>query len=317
MGDFDARVLRETGDVLRCVRIETVQVNVGLKCNQQCVHCHLGCSPDRAEMMDWATMKRIVRVAADLRCSLVDVTGGAPELNPHLREFIPALRDGGHPVQVRTNLTVLLEPELNGMPAFYCDYGVRLVASLPCYQEQNVRAQRGPGVYERSVEALRRLNGLGYGSDPSLPLDLVYNPVGPFLPPEQTALETDYRRELNSRFGIAFRKLLTITNMPIGRYAAVLRRQEEERDYCRLLEASFNPRTVEHLMCRHQISIGWDGRLYDCDFNLALGLPVDHGAPSHINDFAGEALATRRIVTGGHCFGCTAGSGSSCKGALA
>jgi radical SAM/Cys-rich protein len=268
-------------------------------------------------MMDWPTMERIVRIAGGLRCSLVDVTGGAPELNRHLREFVAALREGGRPVQVRTNLTVLAEPRTRGMPEFYRDHGVRLVASLPCYLEENVRAQRGPGVYQESVEAIRRLNLLGYGTDPSLPLDLVYNPGGPFLPPDQTSLETDYRRELNARFGIAFRKLLTITNMPIGRYAAVLRREKEERDYCGLLEASFNPRTVEHLMCRHQISIGWDGRLYDCDFNLALGLPVNHGAPSHVNDFAAEALATRRIVTGGHCFGCTAGSGSSCKGALA
>jgi radical SAM/Cys-rich protein len=317
MDEFGARVRSEAGDVLRCAGIETLQVNVGLRCNQRCAHCHLNCSSERTEAMDWPTMEAVVRAAADFGCPLVDITGGAPELNPRLLRFIAALREGGRPVQVRTNLTVLLEPGMEGVPAFYRAHSVRLVGSLPCYLEQNVRAQRGPGVYERSVDAIRRLNALGYGSDPDLPLDLVHNPGGPFLPPDQPALEKDYRRELGARFGITFRKLLTIANMPIGRFGAALQCDGAEEEYGRLLKDAFNPRTIGGLMCRHQVSIGWDGTLYDCDFNLALGLPVDHGAPSHIRDFEAEALATRRIVTGAHCFGCTAGAGSSCRGALA
>ncbi len=188
---------------------------------------------------------------------------------------------------------------------------------MPCYLEETVRAQRGPGIYEKSVEAIRRLNSLGYGIDPGLALDLVYNPGGPFLPAAQGELEQAYRRELGERFGIRFTRLLTITNMPIGRFGAELRRQQKAGEYMRLLQDSFNPRTVDGVMCRRQISVGWDGTLYDCDFNLAIGLAVDHGAPDRISDFDPSVLSKRRIVTGDHCFGCTAGSGSSCAGALA
>jgi len=220
-------------------------------------------------------------------------------------------------VQVRTNLTVLLEPGMETLPEWLREHQVQLVASLPCYLEQNVRAQRGERTYEKSIEAIKRLNALGYGSDPRLPLNLVYNPGGPFLPPEQSTLEADYRRELGSRFDITFSHLLTITNVPIGRFRAELRRQNQEQEYLQLLRAAFNPLTVEGLMCRHQISVGWDGTLFDCDFNLALGYAVDHGAPDHIRSFDPDALKTRRIVTGEHCFSCTAGHGSSCGGALA
>jgi radical SAM/Cys-rich protein len=187
---------------------------------------------------------------------------------------------------------------------------------MPCYLEENVCAQRGKGVYEKSIEAIKRLNALGYGPNPDLPLSLVYNPGGPFLPPLQSALEGDYRRELGSCFGITFTRLLTITNMPLGRFRMQLHRQNQERNYIDLLRKSFNPKTVEGLMCRHQLSVGWEGTLYDCDFNLALRLPVDHGAPDHITSFDLIDLRKRRIVTGDHCFGCTAGSGSSCGGAL-
>jgi radical SAM/Cys-rich protein len=209
-----------------------------------------------------------------------------------------------------------LEPGLGEIPKFFRDHQVQLVASLPCYLEENVRAQRGKGVYEKSMEAIRRLNALGYGSEPNLPLNLVYNPGGPSLPPPQSALEEDYRRELRSRFGIIFSRLFTITNVPLGRFRVELSRQNQERDYLHLLRESFNRKTVAGLMCRHQISVGWDGTLYDCDFNLALGLPVNHGAPDHIQSFKPSALMKRRIVTGEHCFACTAGSGSSCGGAL-
>ena len=203
------------------------------------------------------------------------------------------------------------------IPALLRDNEIQLVASLPCYLKENVRAQRGSGVYERSIEAIRRLNGLGYGSDPNLALNLVYNPGGPFLPPEQGELEADYRRELGNGFGITFSRLLTISNMPIGRFRAALRRQGQEQQYMQLLKDAFNPHTLDGLMCRHQISVGWDGALYDCDFNLALHMPVNHGCPDHISRFDPCCLQTRTIVTGEHCFGCTAGHGSSCAGALA
>jgi radical SAM/Cys-rich protein len=202
------------------------------------------------------------------------------------------------------------------LPEFLRNHQVQLVASLPCYLEENVRAQRGEGVYAKSIEAIKRLNALGYGTGSGLPLNLVYNPGGPFLPSSQSALEEDYRRELHQRFGITFTHLLTITNMPLGRFRLELIQQNQERNYLDLLRKSFNPQTVNGLMCRHQISVGWDGTLYDCDFNLALGLPVNHGAPDHIRSFKPEDLKMRRVVTGEHCFTCTAGSGSSCGGAL-
>ena len=266
--------------------------------------------------MEWPVMEIVLEAAKHSHCGLVDLTGGAPELNPHFKPFIKALRKAGHRVQVRTNLTVLQEPEMKDLPEFLKEHQVQLVASLPCYLEENVCAQRGKGVYEKSIAAIKRLNTLGYGSEDGLSLNLVYNPGGTFLSPPQSVLEEDYRRELGHRFGIAFTHLLTITNMPLGRFRTDLFQKGEETNYLNLLRKSFNPHTVAGLMCRHQISIGWDGRLYDCDFNLALGLPVDHGAPDHIKFFRPADLRGRRIVTGEHCFGCTAGAGSSCQGAL-
>jgi len=268
-------------------------------------------------MMAWPTMEAVLQVCRLARCRNVDVTGGAPELNPDFRRFLLALRAERFRVQVRTNITVLLEPGMEDLPEFYRGLRVQLVASMPCYLEENVRAQRGAGVYEKSVAVLRRLNSIGYGADPELSLALVCNPAGPFLPPEQGALEADYRRELQARHGVVFTKLLTITNMPIGRFAAVLRRRGEAGEYLRMLRKAFNPATVKGLMCRRQISIGWDGALYDCDFNLATRTTMDHGAPDHIRDFDAAKVAGRRIVTREYCFGCTAGFGSSCSGALA
>jgi len=304
------------GEGLHSVRIETLQVNLGLLCNQRCVHCHLEASPQRGEIMGWPVMELVLKAAKSARCQMVDLTGGAPELNPNFRRFVATLRQERLPVQVRTNLTVLLEPGMEEMPDFFRDHEVQLVASLPCYLEENVCAQRGKGVYEKSIAAIKRLNGVGYGFDPELPLNLVYNPGGPFLPPPQSALEQDYRRELGQRFNITFTRLLTITNMPLGRFRTELIREKGEEDYMHLLQESFNPKTVKGLMCCHQLSVGWDGTLYDCDFNLALGLPVNHGAPDHIRSFKPKELRTRRVVTGEHCFACTAGAGSSCGGAL-
>jgi radical SAM/Cys-rich protein len=316
MNNFEKQIAEVGSEGLHSLKVKTLQVNLGLRCNQQCNHCHLEASPQRKEMMEWPTMRLVLEAARSVRCELVDLTGGAPELNPFFRRFILALRQGGLSVQVRTNLTVLLEPGMDTMPGFLRDHQVQLVASMPCYLEENVCAQRGAGVYGKSVEAIRRLNKLGYGYESSLCLNLVYNPGGPFLPPPQLALEEDYRRELHKRFGIRFTRLLTITNMPMGRFRKELNRQNQEESYLELLRKSFNPLTLQGLMCRHQITIGWDGTLYDCDFNAALGLAVNHGAPDHIRFFNAEDLWTRRIVTGEHCFGCTAGSGSSCGGAL-
>jgi radical SAM/Cys-rich protein len=312
MNDFEKQI----AGGLYSLQMNTLQVNLGLRCNQQCKHCHLEASPQRTEMMNWPVMELILEAAQDMNFQLVDLTGGAPELNPHFRRFVGALCREGHTVQVRTNLTVLQEPGMEEMPEFFRENWVHLVASLPCYLKENVCAQRGEEAYEKSISAVRRLNALGYGFHPDLPLNLVYNPGGPFLPPPQSALEEDYRRELGNRFGITFTRLLTITNMPLGRFQIELDRKNQKEYYLQLLRGSFNPKTMDGLMCRYQISIGWDGTLYDCDFNLALGLPVDHGAPDHIRSFRKEDLVKRRIVTGEHCFGCTAGAGSSCGGAL-
>ena len=316
MNDFEKQIAEIDGEGLHSVKIEIIQVNLGLLCNQRCAHCHLEASPQRDEIMEWDVMELVLEAAKSARCQLVDLTGGAPELNPHFGRFVSALRREGHQVKVRTNLTVLLEPGMEELPEFFQHHQVQLVASLPCYLEENVCAQRGKGVYEKSIAAIKRLNALGYGSHPELPLSLVYNPGGPFLPPPQSALEEDYRRELGQRFNIMFTHLLTIANMPLGRFGTELIRKKEQEDYMRLLRKSFNPQTVKGLMCCRQLSVGWDGTLYDCDFNLALGLPVNHGAPDHIRSFRSKELRTRRIVTGEHCFGCTAGAGSSCGGAL-
>lgn len=317
MNRFERAVGPSAAEGLSGLGIGTVQVNVGLRCNQCCAHCHVGASPQRKEVMTWATMEAVLKVVRAARPRLVDITGGAPEMNPNLRRFITALGPEVPAVRMRTNFTALLEPGNEKLPEFLRERRVELVGSMPCYLEENVAAQRGAGVYEKSVAAIRHLNSLGYGRDPELLLDLVYNPGGPFLPPAQEELEADYRRELGERFGIVFTRLLTIANMPIGRFLAKLRGENGEAGYRRLLEGAFNPQTVAGLMCRHQISVGWEGTLYDCDFNLALGLPVDHGAPSRLKEFDAEALSRRRIVTGEHCFGCTAGQGSSCGGALA
>ncbi len=315
MNEFEKQIAGFTGSGLHSFGIESLQVNIGLLCNQQCRHCHLEASPRRREMMEWPTMQMVLEAAGAVGCKLVDITGGAPELNPNFCRFVKALRDVGQWVQVRTNLTVLLEPGMEDMPEFFKGHNVQIVASLPCYLEENVRTQRGAGVYEKSIEALKRLNALGYGLDPGLALDLIYNPGGPFLPPDQAALEADYRRELGKRFGIVFSRLLTITNMPLGNFWKGLPGRKAQQ-YLQLLREAFNPQTLESLMCRRQLSVGWNGKLYDCDFNLALGYPVNHGASEYLERLEPSAHARRQIVTGNHCFGCTAGSGSSCGGAL-
>ena len=316
MNRFSLAVRRSLGRDLAAAAVAVIQVNLGLRCNLQCRHCHVEGSPQRPEVMAWGTMEKVLGLANALPGCRVDLTGGAPELNPDFRRFVSALCSAGHPVQVRTNLTVMLEPGQDDLPEFCRRHKLQLVASLPCYLEGNVAAQRGAQTYEKSVSALQRLNRLGYGQTPELTLGLVYNPGGPFLPPGQARLEEDYRRELADRFGIVFTRLLTITNMPIGRFMEELDGQSRGAQYQTLLEDSFNGQTLAGLMCRHQVCVGWDGALGDCDFNLALGLGLAAGLPRHIDDLDPALLAGRPIVTGEHCFGCTAGCGSSCGGAL-
>ncbi len=313
---FHQRVLESEGQPLCSTAIEIIQVNIGLRCNLKCVHCHVAAGPKRREQMEWDTMEAVLRAADRAGCRLIDITGGAPEMNPHFAPFVCAITRLGIEVQVRTNLTILLEQGYEDTAAFMKDHGVSLVASLPCYLEGNVDRQRGDGVFEQSIQSLRKLNRLGYGIRPELPLVLVYNPQGPTLPPPQKDLEEEYRRELLGQYGIQFTRLVTIANMPIGRFWVKLRTRGQERAYMELLEDSFNPETISDLMCRRQISVDWNGDLYDCDFNLALGIPVDREAPRNIRDFDPGALKQRRIVIGEHCFGCTAGRGSSCGGEL-
>jgi radical SAM/Cys-rich protein len=312
---FDERVCEAEGGSLGGLSIGTVQVNIGLRCNLACHHCHVESSPARKEEMSWETMQMVLDAAKTCGAGTIDITGGAPEMHPHFRRFVAAARALGKRVMVRTNLTILLERGFEDLPRFFKDHQVHLIASLPCYLENNVDKQRGRGVYKESMDVIQRLNEIGYGIEADLPLDLVFNPGGPSLPPEQHTLEEAYRRELNQRFGIRFTRLITITNMAIGRFLHDLHRQGKAERYLQLLRDSFNPATLAGLMCRHQLHVGWDGTMYDCDFNFALALPVQ-GPRIHVRDFNAEEFLGRRIATGEHCFACTAGRGSSCGGAL-
>ena len=305
---------------LRRAAPTTLQVNVGKRCNQACHHCHVDAGPKRTEVMTDTVAERIVTLLeGHTSIELLDVTGGAPELAPCFRMLVSHARRLGRRVIDRCNLTVLLEPGHEDLASFLAAHGVEIVASLPCYGPENVDAQRGPGVFERSIRVLRVLNGLGYGTPGSpLRLDLVYNPVGAHLPPPQEQLEADYRSQLSHRFGITFHRLLTITNMPINRFADQLARWGAAERYMALLVNHFNPATVDGLMCRTLVSVGYDGRLYDCDFNQMLELPLGwHGARTVWDLDDVTALDGATVATGSHCFGCTAGAGSSCGGALA
>ncbi len=316
--DFDG-TLSLHGLRLRRSKLATLQVNVGKVCNQACHHCHVDAGPRRTESMTRDTAERVLALlAANETLETLDITGGAPELNASFRLLVSGARALGRRVLDRCNLTVLFRPGQEDTPEFLAGNQVGIVASLPCYSRENVEKQRGGGVFEASIEALRVLNRLGYGRpDSPLTLDLVYNPVGAYLPPPQAGLERDYRRELFSRFGIEFNRLFTITNMPIKRFADDLARQGKHEEYIGLLVAHFNPATVEGLMCRTLISVGHDGALYDCDFNQMLEIPLG-GRRATVWDLEDlSRLADARIATATHCFGCTAGAGSSCGGAVA
>lgn len=303
---------------LRRGRVTTLQLNVGARCDLACHHCHVEAGPKRTEAMSRRTAERVLALlAASPGVTLLDLTGGAPELNDCFRLLVEGARGLGRRVIDRCNLTVLFEPGQEDTPEFLAAHEVEVVASLPCYGAENVDAQRGRRVFERSIEALRRLNALGYGAEGSpLVLDLVYNPLGPTLPPPQKELEARYREELLARFGIRFRRLLTLTNMPIRRFAHALEREGRLEAYQALLVAHFNADTLPAVMCRSLVSVDWQGRLFDCDFNQMLELPLGGGVSTiwgldHLGALDGTPIATAR-----HCFGCTAGAGSSCGGAL-
>ena len=302
---------------LRSGRLRTLQVNVGKLCNQTCRHCHVDAGPDRRELMLKDNFQHCLRLLSESTIETVDITGGAPEMNPLFEWFVREVRQLGRHVIDRCNLTILAAPGFTHLPQFLADHQVEVIASLPCYLEENCDAQRGDGVFQKSIEALKLLNSLGYGQiDSDRKLSLVYNPVGPSLPPNQQKLEDNYRDQLRRRFGIEFNHLFTITNMPISRFLDDLLQTGRYEQYMALLVNSFNPDAVDGLMCRSMISIDWQGNLFDCDFNQMLEMPLEKSLPHHISSVRVADLESRPIVIGRHCYGCTAGAGSSCSGSL-
>ena len=299
---------------LRRARLHTLQINVGRQCNQTCRHCHVDAAPWRTEMMAADTAGRVGEWIRIHRPLVVDITGGAPELSAHFRYLVELARDCGCQVIDRNNLTIIETEAFGWLPEYLAQHEVEVIASLPCYLGENVDAQRGEGVFAKSIRALRKLNAVGYGT--RLPLSLVFNPQGPRLPPPQAELEADYKQELRQSHGIEFTRLFTITNQPIARFAADLRQQGQWDAYLELLANSFNPATVAGLMCRTTLSVGWRGELYDCDFNQMLGLQMQNHRPLFLWDVTPGRLESNAIQTGVHCLACTAGGGSSCTGAL-
>jgi radical SAM/Cys-rich protein len=328
--DFQVKTLEDTAEIkfseqlknielfpLRPTEIEILQINLGKLCNQVCEHCHVDAGPDRTEIMTKEVLQQCLDAANNDTIHAVDLTGGAPEMNPHFRWFVAELSQLGKKIIVRSNLTILTYKNYLDIPQFYKENKVTVVSSMPCYTKDNVDKQRGDGVFERSIQALQRLNELGYGKEGSgLELNLVYNPVGASLPPEQAALELDYKRELKELFDIDFNQLFTITNLPISRFLDFLLKEGKHEEYMNKLVESFNPVAAKNVMCRNTISVGWDGKLFDCDFNQMLELGVASPAQT-IKDFDPESLINRDIILGQHCYGCTAGAGSSCQGSLA
>lgn len=304
---------------LKASAIEIFQINMGKMCNQACRHCHVDAGPDRKEIMSRKTMHLCLHVLKNTAIRTVDLTGGAPELNPDFRWFVEEIKKLGKHIIVRCNLTIILaNKRFNDLPEFFKLHQVEVVSSLPSFTQDRTDRQRGDGVFEDSVKALQMLNSVGYGQDGSgLVLNLVYNPAGAFLPPSQTALEKEYKMELSSRYSIVFNQLFTITNMPISRYLDYLLTSGNYEKYMDKLIVAFNPKAVKNLMCQNTLSVGWDGYLYDCDFNQMLDLKVSSAQSQHLSEFDADLLYERNIVVKQHCFGCTAGAGSSCGGSLA
>jgi len=309
---------------LRRRAVDTLQVNLGYTCNQSCLHCHVNAGPNRTEQMDRANVDAVLDVLVAKDIGTLDLTGGAPELNPHFRDLVREARARGVRVIDRCNLTILLEPGQDGLAEFLAAQQVEIVASLPCYAQANVDHQRGEGVFEKSIRALQTLNALGYGCEDRLPLSLVYNPQGPTLPPPQAALEADYRRRLGEDFGVVFTRLLVLANMPIARFGSTLISKGQFHEYLATLRGAHRPDNLEQVMCRTLVSVDWQGFLYDCDFNQMLGMPLREGDAHgrlghgrlHLSDWLELDLTDNPIVVADHCYGCTAGQGSSCGGAL-
>jgi len=302
-------------------KLEILQVNLGYTCNLSCTHCHVNAGPKRTEQMDKANIDLVIEILKQHNVQTLDLTGGAPELMPHFRYLVKAARELGVTVIDRCNLTILNEPGQEDLAQFLADNSVEVVASLPCYSEENVDSQRGKGVFESSIEGLQKLNSLGYGKagygqdDSTLPLNLVYNPGGAFLPPGQVELEAAYKVQLGAEHNIQFNNLFTITNMPISRFGAVLLAQGEFYDYMNLLKDSYSPANLAGVMCLNTVSVDWQGNLYDCDFNQMLEMPLA-GTTRHLSDLLGSDINGLPIKVADHCYGCTAGQGSSCGGAI-
>ncbi len=314
---FEKKLEQQQLPSLQSTKIDTLQVNLGKLCNMTCEHCHVDAGPDRREIMTAETVQECLQALQHPAFQILDLTGGAPEMNPQFREMVSAARKLGKRVIDRCNLTILLAPGFQDLSKFLAEHQVEIVASLPCYLQENTDAQRGNGAFQKSIDALQRLNSLGYGTpDSALKLTLVYNPVGFSLPPDQSELEAAYQRELKTRFDIQFTNLITITNMPISRFLSELIQQEQFEEYMERLVSAFNPDTVSGLMCRSILSVDWEGYLYDCDFNQMLNLPITVSERRHIRDFNYHDLVDRNINSSQHCYGCTAGAGSSCGGAI-
>ncbi len=303
---------------LRRGKLDTLQVNVGYRCNQSCFHCHVNAGPNRTEEMSAAVADSVLAFLQKHRIKTLDITGGAPELNANFRRLVTTARAFGVHVMDRCNLTILEQPGQEELGEFLAAHGVEIVASMPCYLQDNVERQRGKGVFEGSIRALRKLNTLGYGRAPALSLNLVYNPQGPALPPSQSALEADYKRVLGNDYGIVFNKLYVLANMPIQRFGSTLISKAEFDGYLQLLQDAHLDANLDTVMCRNLISVDWQGYVYDCDFNQMLGLPLKRGQHGRVRlaDLIDDNIAGNSIRVAGHCYGCTAGQGSSCGGAL-
>ena len=315
---FDEKFETVGEGFLQADRLEIFQVNLGKMCNQVCKHCHVDAGPDRKEIMTRETMQECLNVLEKTDIQSVDLTGGAPELNPDFKWFVDEIKKLNRHVMVRSNLTILESNGFEDYAEFMANHNCEIISSLPYYRSSFTDKQRGEGVFEKSISAIKKLNALGYGKENSgLIFNIVYNPVGSFLPASQEQLEKDYKRELWNNHQVVFNNLFTITNMPISRFLDYLIQSGNYESYMQKLIDSFNPVAASNVMCKFTISVGWDGQLYDCDFNQMLELNTDHGSPKHIKDFDFSILEKRRIVTGQHCYGCTAGAGSSCGGATA
>ena len=309
---FEEKIKETLGRPLTAGDLQNLQVNVGYRCNMACRHCHLAAGPNRSEVMAKDTVDQVLTVLKKYDIRMLDITGGAPELNPHFTYFVTEAKKTGCHIVARSNLTVFFEKGYEHLPEFYCKHDVEITASLPYYLNNSVDSVRGGGTFEKSIRAVRLLNSLGYGDGSGIRrLNLVYNPSGTFLAPSQKCLEEEYRRQLGAHHNISFDRLFVFSNMPVGRFKDHLEKTGSLEKYLKTLEESYNPSALDGLMCRHLINVGWDGTLYDCDFNQALGLHMHDSCPQQIRDFDIERLAGRYISTGDHCYGCTAGQGST------